>query len=309
MRTEELNVTTRDAGKRLDVFVHERFRDLSRAWIQRLIKEKKVMINAEKASSSRKLKGGEIVRVAIERPRPMTLTPEALKIPIVYEDKELLVINKPSGVVAHPAPSHRTGTLAHWLLHHHPAIKHVGEHELRPGIVHRLDKDASGLMVIAKTPEMFTSLKKMFKDRKVTKGYLVLAHGEVPQDRGEISLPIARSKSDPTRQRVLKKGSIEGREAHTSWRVKARYRGFTLLEVTPQTGRMHQIRVHLSAIGHPVAGDAKYGLRKGKGPEGLSRLFLHASFLSLPALEKQWKVTLPKELSVVLGKLEKIRNY
>ena len=198
MQKKKLVVSKKETGRRLDVFVQKHFPGFSRTWIQKLIKEGAVSVNNQHTTPSKKLKEGELVSVLPEKPEVLSLKANKTtpKIPIVYEDRSLLVINKPSGVVVHPSLSHREGTIAHWLVARYPRIKKVGENPLRPGIVHRLDKDASGLMVIAKTATMFARLKKMFQDRTVEKKYLVLVRGELKQNHGEISLPIARSKHE-----------------------------------------------------------------------------------------------------------------
>ena len=301
-----------EAGTRLDIFLTVLFPDFSRSWIQKLIEEGNVRVGNRKPDKDYKLKTGENVFFTPELPPEISLEPDRTldaKIQIVFENNDFVVIAKPAGIVVHPSASTPSGTVVNWLLWKYPEIKIVGEDKLRPGIVHRLDRETSGLMVVAKNQKTFTWLKRQFQDRKVTKRYLVLAMGEVKEDSGEIKWPIGRSRQDPTKQVVYKsKGSVpeSAREAVSYWRVIKRFPGFTYLEVVPTTGRMHQVRVHLKATGHPVAGDEKYGSVRRELPKHLGRMFLHASQLSFlgPTGERfSFTLPLPGELENALKNL------
>lgn len=310
--TQTFEVQKNDAGTRLDVFLAVRFPDFSRAWIQKLIEKGNVRVGRRKPEKSYKLKVGENIFFTPELPPEISLEPDPTldsKVQIVFENDDFLVIAKPAGLVVHPSSSTPKGTLVNWLLWKYPDIKTVGEDKLRPGIVHRLDKETSGLMVIAKNQKTFTWLKRQFQDRKVTKRYLALVVGEVEDESGEINWPIGRSKQDPTKQVVYKSRAApeSAREAVSYWRVIKRFPDYTYLEVVPTTGRMHQIRVHLKTIGHPVVGDLKYGdPSASSGPKHLGRMFLHASQLSFigPTGERfSFSLPLPAELENALKNL------
>ena len=281
----ELKVTKEYSGKRLDAFLHSKYPDFSRNWLQKLIKKGNATINGRKVSASKKCRTDDLVIFELELPPEISLEPDASlgeKIKIIFENEDFLVINKPSGISSHPSHTEHKGTLVNWLLAIHPEIKTVGDSlengNIRPGIVHRLDKDTSGVMVIAKNQKTFLWLKKQFQTHQVTKRYLALVDGSPKTEDGKIELNIARSKTDPTKNIAIS-AKIVGRNALTYWRVIHRYPDHTLIEATPKTGRMHQIRVHLKAIGLPVSGDKKYG-EKRKDPKHLGRMFLHAEYLS-----------------------------
>lgn len=305
----EFKIAATDTGVRLDVFLQTRFLDFSRAWIQKLIKRGLAKVNSRTAVPSLKLKTGQIVSFEPELPPEISLEPDLTlgpKIKIIFEDDDLLVIDKPAGLSVHPSASEPKGTLVNWLMAHCPAIKSVGdqlaEGNIRPGIVHRLDKDTSGVMVVAKNQKTFNWLKKQFQTHQVIKKYLALINGSPAQNTGTIKLNIIRSKSDPTKNTVTK-STTAGRPAETRWQVLHRYPDHALLEVTPKTGRMHQIRVHMKALGWPVAGDKKYGLDKRKDPKNVGRMFLHAEYLSftMPSGEKfSFHAPLPAELETTL---------
>ncbi|KKS26532.1 MAG: Pseudouridine synthase [Parcubacteria group bacterium GW2011_GWA2_42_11] len=246
-----------------------------------------------------------------------------IKLNIIHEDNNILVINKPAGIAVHPrqdknhAPlaSEILSTLVSELLAHYPPLAEVGDDPaIRPGIVHRLDKDTSGVMIIAKNQFSFDWLKKQFQDRLAQKKYLALVNGIVKNDAGIIDQPLARSQTDPTKQKI----SADGKPAITEYKVRQRFKDYTLLEVLPRTGRLHQIRVHLNFINHPVVGDKKYGPGHRLLPFNLSRQFLHAAELKiiLPASmsdepnnqEKTFVAPLPKDLSDTLETLEKTKN-
>lgn len=321
MAAKKFTVAKDEAGMRLDLFLTERLpaqaglEDFSRSWIQVLIERGNVRVGRRKPVKSYKLKVGENVFVTPEPPPEISLEPDRSlddKIKIVFENKDFVVVNKPAGLVTHPSSSTPRGTLVNWLLWRYPTIRSIGEDRLRPGLVHRLDKNTSGLMVVARNQASFQWLKKAFQRRAVRKNYYALVHGALEQDKGIISYPIARSRRDPTRQvayRSQKEAPPTAKPALTNWRVLKRYAGFTLLELTPKTGRMHQLRVHLKAIGHPVAGDDKYAPRKLRPPKNLTRMFLHAFSLEFenPRAEKfSFSAQLPAGLRRILKNLPSV---
>lgn len=250
----------------------------------------------------------------------ITLAPDfTIPLDIIYQDKDVIVINKQAGISVHPSINEPRGTLANALIARFPDLKevgdlprHSGEANLRPGIVHRLDKNTSGVMVIARNQEAFEFLKNQWKKGEVQKKYLALVHGELPQEKGIIELPLARSPKD-FRKRIVVHKKIESRvkdarHAITEYKVRKKFADWTLVEVAPKTGRMHQIRVHFAALGHPVAGDTLYGpKKKDKEVPGLARQFLHAYFLSFRARDGKklaFETDLPKDLSSALIPLE-----
>jgi 23S rRNA pseudouridine1911/1915/1917 synthase len=272
METQEFLVDPKEAGKRLDVFVAQAS-GLSRARVQGLIEAGDVLVAGHPQKARYLVRAGERIGVTVPPAVSLDLVPEPFPLEILFEDEQLLVLNKPAGLVVHPGAGRRTGTLVHALLAHCRDLPGIGGVE-RPGIVHRLDRDTSGVMLVAKTDLAHHALSHQFKTRIVRKRYLALVHGELGQDAGRIEANIGRREDDRKRMGVKRKG---GREAVTTFRVLARSAGRTLLDLGLETGRTHQIRVHLAHIGHPVVGDQMYGGRRerhGKG-EGMRQL-LHA---------------------------------
>lgn len=231
------------------------------------------------------------------------------KLEIIYEDDNMLAINKPAGLVVHPDKHHESGTLIDQIIKIRPEIGGVGdEPKTRPGIVHRLDKDTSGVLIIAKTQESFEFLKKAFQEHKIEKKYIALVVGFIKEKNGEINLPIGRSYKDPTKR--VAKGKMRGkiRDALTYYKVLEQIQDYTLLEVSPQTGRTHQIRTHLKSIGHPVVCDSLYAGKLLKCPLGLKRHFLHASSLELTTIDEsrlKIEAELPEDLEKTLEGLRK----
>jgi 23S rRNA pseudouridine1911/1915/1917 synthase len=288
------------SGVRLDKFVSEKCPELSRTQAQRLIEEGNVTVNDHAAKSGFKLSAGDCVKVTIPPTPPSPLVPEAMPLQIVYEDADLLVIDKPAGLTVHPAPGHPGGTLVNAILSYYPRLAEISPSaEGRPGIVHRLDKDTSGLMIVAKNRAAQLNLVEQFRARTVKKAYLVLVRGKLKPECGLIEAALGRSPSDRKRMAVVR----EGLEARTGYRVVKYLGGYTLLEVMPETGRTHQIRVHLAAIGYPVVGDAVYGV---KSPH-LSRQFLHAYRLGfkLPSTGEfvEFQSALPEDLERALREI------
>ena len=288
------------SGLRLDKYVAEKCPELSRTQAQKLVSDGLVTVNGQVAKAGFKLSAGDRVRITLPPPRESP-APEAMPLSIVYEDSDLLVVDKPAGLTVHPAPGHPSHTLINAILSHVPRLPEADDLQ-RPGVVHRLDKDASGLMVVAKNKEAQLNLASQFKARSVVKAYLVLVKGHLTPDDGVIEAPIGRDPRNRKRMAVVAQG--EGREARTDYHVLKHIGDYTLLEVRPETGRTHQIRVHLSAIGYPVFGDRVYGARS----ERLPRLFLHACRLGfrLPSSGEYREFTsnLPPDLERALEELK-----
>jgi 23S rRNA pseudouridine1911/1915/1917 synthase len=253
------SITDKHRGLRLDVFLASQVKDLTRSRIQELIKREFVKVNGRSPKSGYRLKTGDQVSVIIPCAVPYEMEAEPVEFTLVHEDSSLIVLDKPPGLVIHPAPGHPTGTLVHGLLQHCDDLSGIGG-ILRPGIVHRLDKDTSGLVVVAKNDHAHTFLAKQFKARTVKKRYLAIVHGMIDGTEGEIDLPIARHTKRRKEMSVL---SSKGRRALTFWQKMEEFgSGFSLASVTPKTGRTHQIRVHLSYLGHPIVGDPVYGYKR-----------------------------------------------
>ncbi len=250
---------------RLDRFLSTRLQDLSRTRLQALINDRRVRVDGLARKASHRLRGGEEVSVELPEPIPLALIPEPIPLDIVYEDDAVLVVNKPAGMVVHPGAGHDRGTLVHALLAHCPTLSGIGGVR-RPGIVHRLDKGTSGLLAVAKTDQAHLELTRQLKARTVSRRYLALVHGSLPQEAGVIEAAIGRHPRDRLRMAVRPPG--QGRAALTQFRVLERFEGFTLLEARLQTGRTHQIRVHLAHLGFPVAGDPIYRRRAERPGDG-----------------------------------------
>ncbi len=295
---ERLFLRVVEGGQRLDRYISQAHPELSRAYVQRLVAQGYVRANGRPVRAGQRLKAGAEIEIILPPPVSLDLVAEDIPLEVLYEDADLLVIDKPAGMTVHPSPGHPRGTLVNALLAHIPELEGMKDSQ-RPGIVHRLDKDTSGLMVVAKNSQAQDRLAAQFKARSVKKKYLVLINGHLSPGQGAIEAPIGRHPRHRQRMAVV----AEGREARTGYRVLRDLRGCSLLEVAPASGRTHQIRVHLSAIGHPVVGDRLYG---GKSPL-LQRQFVHASYLAFahPSSSEhmEFQSELPAELEKVLQQI------
>jgi len=295
---QKYHLVVSSAGVRLDRFVADKCPELTRTHAQKLIADGFITVNGREARSSLRLDSGDQVDIIVPMALPSPLTPEAIPLNVVYEDEDLLVVDKPPGLTVHPAPGHPDHTLLNALLSHVPHLAQMGD-SLRPGIVHRLDKDTSGLMIVAKNRAAQMNLIEQFRTRSVVKVYLALVKGRLTPEKGIIDAAIGRDARNRKRMAVVKAGM----QARTQYQVIKYMDGYTLLEVMPETGRTHQIRVHLAAIGYPVVGDAVYGVRSPH----LSRQFLHACRLGfrLPSSGEyvEFKSELPEDLAQALAEM------
>ena len=298
------STTQADAGKRLDQFLHEHLPAYSRARLQDWIKLGRVRVNGSPRRSSYVVREADAVEAEPAELTPLRAKAEEIPLRILYEDADLVAIDKPAGMVVHAGAGIHTGTLVNALLHHFASLSKVGG-ELRPGIVHRLDRYTSGVLLVAKTDPSHRALAAQFAGREIEKVYLALVHGAVRAEEGRIEKPIAR---DPVRRVRMTARLEHGRAASTRYRVLRRWPAFTLLELRIGTGRTHQIRVHLASIGHPVAGDRLYGApARTEGMPPLDRYFLHAHRIRfhLPSSGEEIMVESPlaPELVEWMGKL------
>lgn len=310
IRTFEID--SHDAGQRLDAYLTSQIEGWSRARLQRLIDAEDVLVNGKPAKSSYKLRENDELEVELIAPPTTSFTPEPISIEVVYEDEALVVVNKPAGLVVHPAAGIHGGTLANALAYHFEQLPSSGA-GVRPGIVHRLDRDTSGLLVVAKTEAALENLSDQFRDRTVFKSYIALVHGRIKDASGKIDQPLARDPANRTRMAVVRRG----RSALSLFRVRQHFDRFTLLDVELMTGRTHQIRVHLAWLKHPVVGDEIYGggrdntiqdARLRAHVRNLGRHFLHAEKLAFTHPQTGERVEfsspLPTELSELLKLLE-----
>ena len=299
--TRELTAATEHAGVRLDAFLSADGA-LTRSQAARLIAEGRVRVNGKPAAKSARLSGGETVTVDVPQLRETAVPPQDIPLDVVYEDDDVIVVNKPTGLVVHPAPGHPDGTLVNALLHHcGDSLSGIGG-EKRPGIVHRIDRDTSGLIIAAKNDAAHLALSAQLKDHSLSRTYECLVTGNMKQDSGTVDAPIGRSSADRKKMAVVP----TGRRAVTHWEVVARYPGVTHLRCRLETGRTHQIRVHMAYIGHPILGDTVYGAKKPV--PGLTGQCLHATGLRFihPRTGEPVELhcPLPPEFTAMLQKLQ-----
>ena len=303
MDTRTLTATTESAGARLDAFLAARLPDLTRSAAARLIEGGLVTVDGKPAGKSARLTGGETVSVTLPQAEEPEARPQDIPLEVVYEDADVIVVNKPVGMVVHPAPGHPDGTLVNALLHHCAgSLSGIGG-QLRPGIVHRIDRDTSGLIIAAKNDAAHAALSAQLSDHTLSRTYECLVSGNMKQDSGTVDAPIGRSSADRKKMAVVP----GGRRAVTHWEVVARYPGVTHLRCRLETGRTHQIRVHLAYTGHPILGDTVYGAKKPV--PGLTGQCLHATGLRFlhPRTGEPVELhcPLPEEFTRMLEKLEK----
>ncbi|MBM3248403.1 MAG: RluA family pseudouridine synthase [Candidatus Omnitrophica bacterium] len=296
MQSYTLKVEDKSEGQRLDLFLAVEFKDkFSRRYLQQIITDGHVLLNGKKVKTHHKLKNGDQIAIDFPSEAKTDIQPQDIPLDIVYEDSDLLVINKPYGMVVHPAPGNYSNTLVNALVHHCDKLSDINQ-SFRPGIVHRLDKDTSGLLLVAKNNQAHMNLAKQFQDHSIKKKYVALVHGEVEFDEGQIEAPVGRHPRIREKMAVTFKQS---KEAKTIYRVIKRSKGVSLLELYPQTGRTHQLRVHLAYLGHPILGDKKYGKTQDR-----CRLALHAKSIGFvhPRTKKnmEFESELPAELKNLL---------
>jgi 23S rRNA pseudouridine1911/1915/1917 synthase len=316
-----IRVRPSDEGQRLDVLLASLLGDCTRTFVAGLIAAEHVRVDGRTKKPGYRVKSGENISGTVPAPVPVEFKPEPIPINIIYEDDYIVVLNKQPGLVVHPAPGHFSGTLVNGLLYHCPNLGGIGG-ELRPGIVHRLDKDTSGTLVVAKNDAAHTNLSRQFKSRKVKKDYLALVHGNMKPPTGSIKLPIGRHPVDRKRMSTV---SPRGRTAETEWKTIEQFQGLALLEVHLKTGRTHQIRVHCAAMHHPIVGDRVYGPRKpektlvrGRRPsdqllqilKSIERQMLHAWRLSFRHPHTGKAVTfesrLPEDMAAIIQRIREI---
>lgn len=311
---QKIIVTEEDHLKRIDLFVSKK-EGITRSQVQRLLKKRAILVEGKVVNPNYKVKKGEIISLElIEEEKGDVLIPEALPINILYQDEYIIVVDKPGNMVVYPAPGHRTGTLMNAIAYYSKKLASIGG-PLRPGIVHRLDKDTSGVMIVALDDRAYYSLVEQFKSRAINRRYLVLIYGNIKDDSGEISAAIGRAVSDRKKMSVRTR---KGKEAITRWKVLRRYGVATLIEARLQTGRTHQIRVHFSAMGHPVMGDRVYGkktsveIRVDKKKERIifPRQMLHAESLGFihPVTKEymEFSSPMPDDMKECIKKLQSI---
>ena len=299
-----LQTSEADAGTRLDACLARAIEDLTRSAAAKAVEDGRVLVNGKAPNKSYKLTGHEQIEFTPEEPAPIDAVPQDIPLDVVYEDDDVIVVNKPTGLVVHPAPGHPDGTLVNALLHHcGDSLSGIGG-EKRPGIVHRIDRDTSGLIIAAKNDAAHLALSAQLKDHSLSRTYECLVTGNMKQDSGTVDAPIGRHPVDRKRMAVVRQG---GREAVTHWEVIARYPGVTHLRCRLETGRTHQIRVHMAHIGHPILGDTVYGAKKPVA--GLTGQCLHAVGLRFihPRTGEPVELTcpLPEEFVRMLDKLRR----
>jgi len=290
-----------DAGKRIDAWISAQMEDMTRSAVQRLLEEGRITCGGKVPAKNYKLNGTETLEITLPDPVPVDVVPQNIPLDVVYEDEDVIVVNKPKGLVVHPAPGHPDGTLVNALLYHcGDSLSGVGG-ELRPGIVHRIDRDTSGLIIAAKNDFAHQKLAAQLQDHSLARVYRCIVAGNLKEDSGTVDAPVGRHPVDRKKQAIV----ADGRRAVTHWRVLERYQGFTYVECRLETGRTHQIRVHMAHTGHPILGDTVYGNKKPV--PGLQGQCLHAVGLRFihPRTEQPVELScgLTEEFEVQLKKL------
>ena len=299
---EKIVVEDNNLKKRLDSYIVDKIQELSRTTVKRLIDEEKILVNGKKQKSSYRPEKGDCISIDTPEAHEIELEAQNIPVPVIYEDNDIIVVNKPKGMVVHPANGNPDGTLVNAILAMcKDSLSGIGG-EIRPGIVHRLDKDTSGLLIVAKNDEAHIKMSKQIQDRQVTKKYIALVKGVISENEATIDLPIGRSTKDRKKMAV----DAKGKNAITHFKVLKRYNNYTLLELKIDTGRTHQIRVHMSYIGHPVVGDSVYS--NGKNEFGVEGQMLHARYLEfkhpITGEELKLEAPIPNYFEDVLQRLE-----
>lgn len=311
IHSEIMTIQPREAGQRLDIYCARLLPQFSRAKLQKAIKEGQITVNSESIKPRYSVRANDQVSILLtKQPVIEQASVETPSISIIHEDNEIVVINKPAGLIVHPSPANEPVTIASWFIQRYPKAVDIGEDPTRPGIVHRLDKDTSGVMVLAKTQESFENLKRQFKKHRAKKEYLALVFGVPKMSEGRINQAIIRSKQNPSRRTIVPKNKeslLIGKPAITEWKREKKYQDkYALIRVFPLTGRTHQIRVHMHFISHPIVGDTLYVFKRQKPPTGVTRQLLHAENLSIMLLSgkrKTFTAPLPEDFQKALNKL------
>lgn len=302
MKEIKLTVDSIEEAVRLDLYISKELNDISRSYVQKLIKDGNVRVNNEVINSKKyKINENDEIEIEIPKPEKLELEPENIPIKIVYEDDDVLVVNKPQGMVVHPAPGHYSGTLVNALLYHSKSLSSING-IIRPGIVHRIDKDTSGLLMIAKNNKAHNFLAAQLKEHSINRVYYALVNGNIKTNSGTIDAPVGRHPINRFKRAVVEKN---GKRAVTHFRVLERYSSYTLVELKLETGRTHQIRVHMSYLGYPLVGDPLYGIKKKKF--NLNGQMLHAKklgFIHPTTLEyMEFNSELPEYFQALLTKI------
>lgn len=303
----EFTVTEEIRGERIDTAVSDNFPDLTRSAVQKLIADENVLVNGTPVAKNYKVRTGDVIEVVIPEPTVMSAEPQNIPIDVLFEDDDLLVVNKPKGMVVHPAPGNPDGTLVNALMYHCAGSLSGINGVIRPGIVHRIDKDTSGLLIVAKNDFAHVDLAAQIKEHSFTREYRAVVHGNLKEDTGTISAPIGRNPKDRKKMAVTDKNS---REATTHYEVIDRFGGYTYVKCRLETGRTHQIRVHMAYIGHPVAGDLVYGPKNT--PTELKGQCLHAGLIGFihprSGAYLELEAPIPEYFEKFLRKLQNLRN-
>ncbi len=274
--SQEFVVAPEEAGVRIDRYLSDQCQDISRSYLQKLLKEQSVLVEEKPVKSNYKVNTGDRISLTLPEIKELEIMPEEIPLDIVYEDKDIILINKPKGMVVHPAAGHYTGTLVNGLMSHCRSDLSGINGVMRPGIVHRIDMDTTGVLIVCKNDKAHNSISEQLKEHSITRKYAAIVHGVLKEDEGTINAPIGRHPIDRKKMSINEKN---GREAVTHYRVLERFRQFTYIECQLETGRTHQIRVHMASIGHPLLGDSVYG--PAKCPFRLNGQTLHAGVLGI----------------------------